>query len=219
VESQRGFAGDASHQLRTPLTALRLRLDRAAELLDEQDPAVTQVDAARDEIDRLQRLVDGLLVLARAEGRQQEAVPTDVAAVARERVESWAALAAERDVTIEHDTVGTAVALAVPTAIEQIVDNYVDNALESAPAGARIRVSVVPEHDIVALLVDDSGPGMSPEDRARAFDRFWRGRQDQAGSGLGLAVVASLAQASGAEVSLEASPMGGVRAVARLRRP
>jgi signal transduction histidine kinase len=219
VESQRGFAGDASHQLRTPLTALRLRLDRAAELLDEDEPAVEQVDAARDEIDRLQRLVDGLLVLARAEGRRQDAVPTDVVAVVRERVESWEALAAERDVRVELEAVGTAVALAVPTAVEQVVDNYVDNAIESAPAGARVLVSVASEGDDVVLRVDDSGPGLSAEDRARAFDRFWRGRQDQSGSGLGLAVVASLAAASGAEVRLEESPLGGVRAVARFRRP
>ena len=75
VESQRGFAGDASHQLRTPLTALRLRMDRAAELMDADDPAVDQVDAARDEIDRLQRLVDGLLVLARADNREHVVVP------------------------------------------------------------------------------------------------------------------------------------------------
>ncbi len=219
VESQRGFAGDASHQLRTPLTALRLRLDRASELLDEQDPALAQVDAARDEIDRLQRLVDGLLVLARSEGRQGDPAPIDVVAVAAERVEAWTALAAEREVTLEWDPGRVAVALAAPLAVEQILDNYLDNALESAPAGAHVRVSVAPEADAVVLRVDDSGPGMPAEDRARAFDRFWRGRQDQAGSGLGLAVVASLAKASGAEVALEESPLGGVRAVARFRRP
>ena len=218
VESQRGFAGDASHQLRTPLTALRLRMDRAAELMDSDDPAVDQVDAARDEIDRLQRLVDGLLVLARADNREQQVVPVDVSAIAADRVDSWQPLADERGVSIELDSPGMAVAVAVPSAVEQIVDNYVDNALEVAPAGSRIVVSVRIDPVGVLLAVDDMGPGMAPDDRARAFDRFWRGHQDGEGSGLGLAVVASLADAGGGTAWLDASPLGGARACARFRR-
>jgi signal transduction histidine kinase len=218
VESQRGFAGDASHQLRTPLTALRLRMDRAAELMDDDDAAVEQVDAARDEIDRLQRLVDGLLVLARADNREQEVVPIDISAVAADRVESWRPLAAERDITLELDSPGMAVAVAVPGAVEQIVDNYVDNALEVAPSGSRIVVSVRTDPTGVLLAVDDMGPGLSTDDRARAFDRFWRGRQDGEGSGLGLAIVASLADAGGGTAWFDASPLGGARACAKFRR-
>ncbi|MDA8437195.1 MAG: ATP-binding protein [Actinomycetales bacterium] len=217
VESQRGFAGDASHQLRTPLTALRLRLDRAADLMAEDEPAMGQVDAARDEIDRLQRLVDGLLVLARADRRDQHAVPVDVSAVAADRVADWQALAGERQVRIELDTPGMAVALAVPGAVEQIVDNYVDNALEVVPEGSRILVSVRADPSGVVLTVDDQGPGLPAEARDRAFDRFWRGSQDGSGSGLGLAIVSALAQASGGSVWLEASPRGGLRAAARFR--
>jgi signal transduction histidine kinase len=217
VESQKGFAGDASHQLRTPLATLRLRLDRAAEVMDEDDPAVEQVDAARDEIDRLGRLVDGLLMLARADGREQETVPIDVSAVARDRIESWVPLAAERDITIVLDSPGMAVAQAVPSAVEQIVDNYVDNALDVVPDGSRIVVTVRSAPDGVVLTVDDEGPGLSREDRERAFDRFWRGRQDGGGSGLGLAVVASLAQAGGGSVWLDQSPAGGLRACAKFR--
>ncbi len=216
VESQKGFAGDASHQLRTPLSTLRLRLDRAAELMDEDDPAVDQVDAARDEIDRLQRLVDGLLMLARADGKEHDVVAVDVAAVARDRVESWQPLGGERDVEVLVDAPGIAVAHAVPSAVEQIIDNYVDNALDVVPDGSRILVSVRIEPAGVLIQVDDEGPGLPAEDRERAFDRFWRGRQDGGGSGLGLAVVASLATASGGTVWLEQSPWGGVRACARL---
>ncbi len=181
VESQRGFAGDASHQLRTPLTALRLRLDRAADLMTVDEPATDQVDAARDEIDRLQRLVDGLLVLARADRRDQHTVPVDVSAVAAERVADWRALADERTVGIELDTPGMAVALAVPGAVEQIVDNYVDNALEVVPAGSRIVVSVRVDPAGVVLTVDDAGPGLPAEARDRAFDRFWRGAAGRLG--------------------------------------
>jgi len=218
VERQRDFAGDASHQLRTPLTALRLRMDRAAELMDLDDPAVDQVEAARDEIDRLQRLVDGLLTLARADGRKSSPTPIDVSAVARERIESWESLAAERGIAMELIAPSVAVAFAVPSAVEQILDNYIDNALEVVPDNSRITVTVTPGNHEVQLTVDDEGPGLSPEDRVRAFDRFWRGRQDDGGSGLGLAVVSALAQASGGSVWLDESPQGGLRAGARFNR-
>jgi signal transduction histidine kinase len=218
VQSQRGFAGDASHQLRTPLTALRLRLESASEVMPDDDPALPQIDAARDEIDRLQRLIDGLLVLARADGRDQETVPVDVSRVATDRVEAWQPLAAERDVTIEVDTPGVAVAHAVPSATEQIIDNYVDNALEVAPPGTRIVVTVRSHPSGVVLTVDDMGPGLPAEDRGHAFDRFWRAEQDGSGSGLGLAVVSSLAQAGGGTVWLDESPLGGLRASARFAR-
>ncbi|MBI1376550.1 MAG: HAMP domain-containing protein [Frankiales bacterium] len=217
VDSQRGFAGDASHQLRTPLTALRLRLESAAEQIPPDAAATVQLDAARDEIDRLQRLIDGLLVLARADNRDQQTVPVDITAVAADRVEAWQALADERSVRIELDAPGMAVAQVVPSAAEQIIDNYVDNALGVVPEGSRIIVSVRSEPGGVLIFVDDEGPGLPPEDRERAFDRFWRGTQDGQGSGLGLAVVASLAQAGGGSVWLAESPLGGLRAAARLR--
>jgi signal transduction histidine kinase len=217
VESQRGFAGDASHQLRTPLTALRLRLDRAADLMPEDDPAIDQVDAARDEIDRLQRLIDGLLVLARADNRDQQLVPIDVSRIAADRVEAWQPLAGERSVTIQLDAPGMAVAQLVPSAAEQIIDNYIDNALEVVPEGSLLLVTVRSEPGGVTLMVDDQGPGLPPEDRERAFDRFWRGTQDGEGSGLGLAVVASLVTAGGGTVWLDRSPLGGLRAAARFR--
>jgi signal transduction histidine kinase len=108
------------------------------------------------------------------------------------------------------------VAHAVPSAVEQIIDNYVDNALDVVPDGSRILVSVRIEPAGVLIQVDDEGPGLPAEDRERAFDRFWRGRQDGGGSGLGLAVVASLATASGGTVWLDQSPWGGLRACARL---
>ena len=218
VERQRDFAGDASHQLRTPLTALRLRMDRAAELMDEDDPAVDQVDAARDEIDRLQRLVDGLLTLARADGRKSSPGPVDVSAVARERIESWESLAAEQGIQITLNAPPVAVAFAAPSAAEQILDNYLDNALEVVPDNSQIIVTITQGANYVDLTVDDQGPGLSPEDRVRAFDRFWRGRQDDTGSGLGLAVVSALAQASGGRVWLDESPIGGLRAGVRLNR-
>ncbi len=218
VASQKGFAGDASHQLRTPLTALRLRLESASELMPDDDPALPQIESARDEIDRLQRLIDGLLVLARADGRDQETVPVDVSRLAADRVEAWQPLADERGVHLHLDAPGIAVARAVPSATEQIIDNYVDNALEVAPSGSRIVVTVRSDPSGVVLTVDDMGPGLAAEDRVHAFDRFWRKEQDGSGSGLGLAVVSSLAGAGGGTVWLDESPLGGLRAAARFAR-
>ena len=96
VTAQRGFAGDASHQLRTPLTALRLRIEQAGEDLDRDPEASRQVlDAALAEADRLQHLIDGLLMLARADGDQPPLARADLCAVVRERVEAWQPLAEE----------------------------------------------------------------------------------------------------------------------------
>lgn len=217
VTAQRGFAADASHQLRTPLTALRLRIEQAGDDV-ERDPrtARSTLEAALAEADRLQHLIDGLLLLARSEGARPAVVRTDLCAVVRERVDAWEPLAEERQVAVTAQAPGRCVVWAVAGAVEQIVDNYVDNALEVTPPGGYVRIQV----RVAAgeLTVQDSGPGMSGADRARAFDRFWRGDSQRSGSGLGLAIVRSLAQASGATVSLEQAPDGGIRALARFRR-
>jgi signal transduction histidine kinase len=219
VAAQRAFAGDASHQLRTPLTALRLRIDQAAALVaDDPVAARRHLEAAAEEIDRLGRLTDGLLTLARADA-EAEVVAVDVAAVARERAEEWLPLADEGGVALVVETPDAAAALAVMGAVEQIVDNYVANALDVAPAGSTLRISVAADRARVELHVVDEGPGLSDEQRARAFDRFWQaggqtGRDQTGGTGLGLAITQRLATASGAKVELRRAPGGGIDAVA-----
>lgn len=222
IEAQRSFAGDASHQLRTPLTALRLRLDQAAEALaTSPDAAAEPLDAARAETERLQHVIDGLLRLARAEGEQQELVLIDLAAVAVERFAIWQPLAEEQGVRLELAAPTSAMILAVPEAPEQILDNYLDNALSVSPQGSRVVVTIAESTSVgsptTTLLVTDSGPGLSPEARTRAFDRFWSVREDNAGTGLGLAIVRHLAAASGATVELRESASGGIEAVATFR--
>ena len=215
LEQQRGFAADASHQLRTPLTALRLRLERARELAPtDPSAAVDRLEAADAELDRLETLIEGLLVLSRAEGSGVVAVPVDLAAVAAARVEQWSALAAETGATVDYAGPPTSPVLAVPGAVEQIVDNLVDNALGVGSPTVTVRV------DAAALHVLDRGPGLTAEDRAHAFERFWRGRgsQDRRGSGLGLAIVAQLATASGAVARLDAREGGGLDAVVVFRQ-
>jgi signal transduction histidine kinase len=218
LEQQRAFAGDASHQLRTPLTALRLRLEQAADIA-ERDPveARVRIEAASAEVERMQRLVEGLLALARAEGRREELVVVDAAEIARERAEIWESLAEESGVSLSVDVPATAPVMVVPGALEQIVDNYIDNALSVSPAGTTISVAVVAGIDTVTISVLDRGPGMTDEQRERAFDRFWRAPTAAAGgSGLGLAIVQQLALACGGSVSIDARPGGGAIAKVRL---
>ena len=141
--AQRAFAGDASHQLRTPLTALRVRLEQAAEAIDDRpDDAKLRIEAATAETERLQHLVDQLLMLARTEGRAVERVQVDLAAVARERVAMWQSLAEESDVVVECSAPASATVLAAPEAVDQVIDNFVDNALRVAPPGSALEVVV-----------------------------------------------------------------------------
>jgi signal transduction histidine kinase len=217
VEQQRSFASDASHQLRTPLTALRLQLERASELVDEDPVAATdQVDAAMAEVERLQRMVEGLLVLAR-NGGDERTEPVDLVEVGLERVDVWRPLAEEREVQLDTVTEIAAPALAVPGAVEQVIDNFIDNALNVADPGSTIEVVVGRKDGWAELHVMDRGPGMSDEQLAHAFDRFWRAPDAATdGSGLGLSIVRHLATASGGEVSLRNRADGGIDACLRL---
>lgn len=222
IDTQRAFTGDASHQLRTPLTSLRLRLETAADQLDAGgDPAAARVgiEAALDETYRLQRIVEGLLLLARTEGPTLPSATDDLAVTVRDRLAAWEPLADERSVTLTSEAPPSAVVRAVEGAPAQIIDNYLDNALDHAPPGTRIRLLVEPDGDEWVLHVIDEGRGLSDDDRQRAFDRFWRAPgQERPGSGLGLAIVRQLAAASGGTVELRAAPTGGVDAIARFAR-
>ncbi|CAN5618659.1 hypothetical protein BH24ACT5_BH24ACT5_08790 [soil metagenome] len=223
VTRQRTFAGDASHQLRTPLTALRLQLERTAALLDDDaEGARRNLEAAEAETLRLQRLVDGLLVLARDYDSVVPRSSVDVAALVVERVEAWQPLAEEQGVSITSwcDEPGRATALVADGALEQVIDNYLDNAIAVAPSGSAIDVAVdtTRPHEVVVHVLD-RGPGLTDPQLASAFDRFWRAPgADHEGTGLGLAIVAHLADQSGATVTLTHRPGGGLDAAIALRR-
>lgn len=213
IGQQRAFAGDASHQLRTPLTALTLRLERVSELLIENPQAAAErLDAAMVETDRLQRLVEGLLVLSRSEAKGVETTRQDASAVVRERADNWDALAAEQSVKIAISVPSEAPVYATSGALEQIIDNYVDNALEIVPAGSTITISINTESDLTQISVLDEGPGLSEADLLKAFNRFWRARSDTHGSGLGLAIVERLAEASGGYAELRNREPNGLEA-------
>ncbi|MEV0740277.1 HAMP domain-containing sensor histidine kinase [Streptomyces sp. NPDC050549] len=221
IASQRIFVADASHQLRTPLTALRLSLDNIADGVDDEFVR-EDVDQATAEVVRMSRLVNGLLVLARAEAKVTAAEPLPLREIVAERLSVWRPAADERGVHIAlRGSVvdGRPLVLASPGHLEQVLDNVLSNALEVSPDGATITVRSESRGDEVELTVVDEGPGMSDADKSRAFDRFWRGQglTGRSGSGLGLAVVRQLVTDDGGTVALRDAPGSGLSVVITLR--
>jgi signal transduction histidine kinase len=220
VTSQQAFVADASHQLRTPLAALRLRLENLeGELGNAPEPAREDVVGALDEVARLSRLVDGLLELARAERSVTATGPIAVGPLVDQRVDAWSALASERDVDLVARIDGDLVVSSAPGRLDQVLDNLLANALDIAPGGSAVRVTGRRTAAGIELVVLDAGPGMSAEQRAHAFDRFWRpsGADRNGGSGLGLSIVKRLVTADGGSVELDESPEGGLAARVLLR--
>jgi signal transduction histidine kinase len=209
LRSQGEFVVDASHELRTPLTALRLRL--------ESLPPSRDRDAAMHEADRLRDLVDGMLTLARADAGTEASTRVDASALMRERVEAWLPLAEEHRVALVAELDGPVPVRAAPGRLAQVLDNLLANALEASPDGGTVTLSARAEFPWVELHLSDEGPGLSPEQRERAFDRFWRAGSGAGGSGIGLAIVRRLVAADQGEVELREASTGGVDAVVRLR--
>ena len=214
VGSHRTLVADISHQLRTPLAALRLRLEL---LHDDVDPAAAgELDGALDEIARLSRLVDGLLAVARAENTQPAPVTVDLTSLVRERAAIWSPLAQERHIQLLTSP-GQASVAATPGHLEQVLDNLLANALDVTPSDGQITISVRRNDERVRLEVIDSGPGMTPAQRDQAFRRFWSqpadspSRDTTSSSGLGLAIVHRLITVDGGTIQLTNNPGPGLR--------
>jgi hypothetical protein len=218
VTAQEQFVADASHQLRTPLTALRLRLEMLE--IDSDDANRDDIDGARNEVQRMSRMVDGLLALARAE-RTQGARPGRLALdeALQERAAAWQPVAEERGVSIVARGGGLK-ARCTSDMLSQVLDNLIANALEVAPADSVLTLQATTEDSssgsVIAVHVTDHGPGLTDEQRERAFDRFWRAsneRGELGGTGLGLAIVQKLVESEGGRAELRAADGGGLDAV------
>ena len=219
LESQQNFSGAVSHQLRTPLTALRLRLDQAQDAVgDDMSPVAMALEASRVEIDRLQEMIEQLLALSRLEGGSVATVTVNASVVVRNRVAVWESLAAERRITLKVVGLETAPCVALDGALEQIIDNYIDNALGAVPDVSTITVEVQRVQRHIHVDVIDEGPGLSEEKRALAFERFWRdsSTENAPGTGLGLAIVRQLAVASGGVAELLPRENGERGLIARI---
>lgn len=219
LAAQRQFVADASHQLRTPLTALRLRLEN----LERSLPADHQerVQAAVAETDRLGRLVESLLLLARADAGAGSPAPADATGILRGRLDLWVPVAELHGVRLVRGAAADGTVLCLPGALEQILDNLLSNAITASPAGGTVTVDAQPTGaGRVEITVTDEGPGLTEDQRAHAFDRFWQAPERAgSGSGLGLAIARQLAEASGGTISLHAGPGDrGLRASVRLQQ-
>ena len=222
---QRHFLADAAHELRTPITALKLQL----QLLERANDA-GQREAARNElragIERAQHLIEQLLQLSRLapETPALRREPVDLAGLVRSAVSAFSARADERHIDLGAVVEGAPVVNADTQQLAILLNNLVDNALRHTPPGGRIDVGVSLRDGKPCITVNDSGLGIPESERALVFDRFYRGQpphsaaqtHDRAdvvqpnGSGLGLAIVRAVAERHGAEVSLDESPQGGL---------
>ncbi|WP_214369197.1 sensor histidine kinase [Pseudonocardia sp. H11422] len=218
LAAQRAFVADASHQLRNPLTALRLRLSN----LDGHVDAAAAEDhlAALEEAERLSAVLDGLLALARAEWAAAGGT-VDVDTAVEDRLEAWRPLAEHLGVRLIRGGARGLKASAPDGGIETVLDAVLDNAVKFTPAGGSITVATLPGQDRIEISVRDTGPGMAGEDLERATDRFWRApdQSNVEGSGLGLAIAARTAELAGGALRLELPAGGGLRVVVRLPVP
>lgn len=223
LRAQQEFVANASHQLRTPLTGLRLRLEAAG--LKARDPALERdLRAAEAETERLARLLTELLTLAR-ERERPPAQALDLAEVVEMAHDRWEARAEGSGhslvVTAGDEAVGAAVVGASSDDLAAILDNLIENALNYAPAGTEVELGWGVGDDEAWLAVRDRGPGLGDDDADRLFERFYRGaasRGGAAGTGLGLPVVEALAHRWGGSASLANRAGGGTRAEVRLPR-
>jgi signal transduction histidine kinase len=216
IVAQQRFLADAAHELRTPVTALKLQLRLLERAGDDaaRGEALAELGAA---IERTQHLVEQLLLMARygPEGVAMQPQPVDLSDLAREIAGAAMPLARQRGVELA--TQGTSPGPVVCADRQQLgvlLDNLVGNALRYTPRGGHVSVHALVHGGQPALVVTDDGPGIPEPERERVFDRFVRGEDaaaraaDATGSGLGLSIVRSIAQRHGAVVSLHTGPGG-----------
>jgi signal transduction histidine kinase len=215
LEGQREFVADASHQLRTPLTGLRLQLEEVeSSRLDADGRGAA--DAALAEVDRLSAIVDELLVLSRAGEHDMPAEPIVLAEAADRAVARWERAAAARDVRLARDSRGPGqVVLCAGSDLDRAIDALVENAILYSRRGSEVVIA----DGLGTIEVLDRGPGLGPEEQEAVFDRFYRGsagRRGPAGTGLGLPIARELAAGWGGAVRISNRDGGGARAVLEL---
>jgi signal transduction histidine kinase len=208
--SQRDFVADASHQLRTPLTGLRLRLEEAR-VAPDRDEADRELGLGLHELDRLGAVVDELLVLSMAGERDGEGELVDLGEAARRAAARWAGTASERGVFVGAEAKGAGRRWCASSDLDRVLDALMENAVSYSPKGAE--VEIVAQRGEIEVL--DRGPGLAPGEEEQVMERFHRGRagrQGPPGTGLGLAIASELTRRWGGRASIRNRPGGGARA-------
>jgi two-component system OmpR family sensor kinase len=220
-ERMREFAADASHELRTPLTSVQ----GLAEYGLQQGTAASQQELLRlmaliaRESGRMGRLVEDLLLLARLDaGRPLELRPADLASIAAEAVQAARVVHPDRPVTLV--AAEPVIVLADDGRLRQVIDNLLSNAVKHTPDGSPVTVTVTSAAGSGELSVADTGPGLTQDQAARVFERFYRTDEDRGrargGAGLGLAIAASLTAAHGGQIGVDTAPGRGATFFVRL---
>jgi len=210
---ERRFVSDASHELRNPLASLLINVDNAIEE-SQHSEAIDSLQDMKLSIKRLSHLVSQLLVLSHLEkaGAPHAVETVDLARLCAGAVASLQPRAAAKSITLEF--VPSATDCSLPgeiSLLESLLTNLVDNALLHGHPGSRVEVQCRREHGQICLSVDDSGPGLDAEQRARAMGRFYRtGDTNSLGAGLGLSIVDNIARSHCGQVELSESKLGGL---------
>jgi signal transduction histidine kinase len=212
LRSQKDFVASASHQLRTPLTGLRLRLEGLSDGLDDPESRA-EAEAGLVEVDRLSKMVDELLVLSRAGERDAPGEQIDLEEFAGEVCDRWAAAAGSRSVELRIPGPGPpGSAFCARADLERVLDVLMENAVNYSPPGSRIVVEVAPGR----ISVTDEGPGLEAGEEEAVFERFARGsagRRGVKGTGLGLAIARELISQWGGTVTIASADPAGAKAV------
>jgi len=219
VEAQRRFTADASHELRSPLTALRGELEVARRRERSKEEYARVLDSALDEVERLSRIAEDLLTLTRSE--------TGAVALHRELVELVGRVshtvgrlnrkAQEKGVAVTVEAPTPVQALVDPDLLDQVLWNLVDNAIKFTPEGGSVIVSVRQEEGFAALQVNDTGPGIPQNRLDHIFERFFRMDESrtpgapEGGTGLGLSIVRAISELHGGRVEAGNNSQGGAQ--------
>ncbi len=216
VEAQRRFTADASHELRSPLSRLRAELEVTLRRPRDRTEYEEALRSGLEEVERLSRLTDELLVLARldaGEGREPVAHPVALTPILDEALRRLAPEAGRRGVAVALEPGPPLAVRVAASALGPVITNLLENAVKFSPPGSRVRVGVAASGDEAVLSVSDTGPGIAAEELPRLFERFHRGHAGRVtetpGVGLGLAICRALVERHGGRIAVESPPDGG----------
>lgn len=210
---QRAFVADAAHELRSPLTALKIQLQVLERAPDELAKSAA-LARLHDGVDRAGHLIEQLLAAARTESIDVQAAmqPLDLAETMRRAMADVFPQAENKRISLDFDTPDQLMVDADADLLKILMRNLLDNAIRYTPQGGKVKVKACDEAGTAILQIDDSGPGIPVQDRQRVFERFVRGETaGQKGSGLGLSIVKNIVEQHHAGITLGDSPLGGLR--------